>query len=76
MSLFSKVVSLLPGHREEPSEPSSAVTNEKSGSDDTDETRQGTDPDLEQQGGEDVTAVQADNLDRRRAVRTLPRKSP
>lgn len=77
MAFFNRVLNLLPGRRSvsaDQTEPSRAINHEKSGSDDTDETRQGTDPDLEQQRDEEITEAQADNLDRRRNVRTLPRK--
>jgi len=79
MAFFTRVLNLIPSRRsaaaDQTTENKSINNNEKSGSDDTDATRQGTDPDLEQQREDELTEVQEDNLDRRRNVRTLPRKT-
>jgi len=73
MAFFSRILNIIPSRRSV-DVGTSAPTQEKSGSDNTDETIQGTDEDLEQQREEERIELQAENLDRRRAVRTLPRK--
>jgi len=79
MAFFTRVLNLIPSRRsaaaDQTTENKPVNNNEKSGSDDTDATRQGTDTDLEQQRDHELTEVQEDNLDRRRNVRTLPRKT-
>jgi len=79
MAFFSRVLNLIPGRSaaaDQITENKASINNnEKSGSDDTDATRQGTDTDLEQQREDELTELQEDNLDRRRNVRTLPRKT-
>jgi len=78
MAFFSRVLNLIPGRSaaaDQTTENKASIHNEKSGSDDTDATRQGTDTDLEQQREDELTEIQEDNLDRRRNVRTLPRKT-
>jgi hypothetical protein len=78
MAFFNRVINFFPGRKSANTESSNSATttnHEKSASDDTDETKQGTDPDIEQQQKEEEEAeTQADNLDRRRNVRTLPRE--
>lgn len=76
MAFFTRVLNLIPGRSAaaDQATENKSVNNEKSGSDDTDATRQGTDTDLEQQREDELTELQEDNLDRRRNVRTLPRK--
>jgi hypothetical protein len=77
MAFFARVLNLIPIRRSaaDPTTENQPINNEKSGSDDTDATRQGTDTDLEQQREDELTELQEDNLDRRRNVRTLPRKT-
>jgi len=78
MAFFSRVLNMIPGRStaaDQTTENKASINNEKSGSDDTDATRQGTDTDLEQQREDELTELQEDNLDRRRNVRTLPRKN-
>jgi len=74
MAFFARVLDLLPGRRSVDQSESTTNNREKSGSNDTDETRIGTDRDVEQQEEGGLTEAQADNFDRRRNVRTLPRK--
>lgn len=74
MILFSRFLDLLPGRRSVDQAESNTNNREKSRSNGTDETRTGTHPGGEEQEEGGLTEAQVDNFDRRRNVRTLPRK--